>query len=1458
MNHPALRYVLLLLCLVPLMGSMHVVAQTDTLTGKEEDLKLDFGLIRDRNRHMWPLLYKHKTPDYKDVQLMFTVYRKLQRYKAGTKHQHLMPFFWADSSGAGKDLRIGTLYYPSLFRYVKDTVNKSKSLRVLELAPEISMLNITRSDNGLYTQNNLFFFIWSKNDEVTHKSQFTVFPLYWYNRNLHHTTSALVPVYRYKRQERTTHLDIYPALYLYKGDDRGSRHYLFPFIYHRSYEQTAARRAHKTVVFPLVFHHRNQKSLRFTLFPVFSVSKTYLPRTDMSYKRTVMVTPLYWQRDYSREGYRILFPLYWRHYDYTTGDSLRSTYLLPLYYNRVSSLSSSQVLFPLYWKKRNLRDTSLYVLPFYASAYNYYRRYQIWFPFYLHHYRDQTDKHTQAYTPLLWHWYTEHERNTLLFPLYYHHHDSLSSKRHVFPLFYSGHTPQHNWHTLIPLYLRYQNTDARAVTAVTPLYWHWKDAQSRNSMLLPLYFTYHDSTSSYRHLFPLFYSGKENGERWHTLLPFYYRHRFTGDTMWVSLPGFYSHKTAGFSKQVWFPLVWLSKRDTGGIPVRSRVIFPLYLRYTVGPFYRLTAVTPLFWNRRALNPQTSTTRNLNLLFPIWWSKSLVSPGNALQTQVLFPLYYAKRHNDYSHRVLFPLYWGYQNEVYRSRTLVPFYFQYRELNGAYHLQAYSPFLWRLRTPQKQSFSMVPFWWSNTRYVSNDTLKSRVLFPLYWSYRGSHHHTKVLFPLYWKFKTDSSRSVTLVPFMHASSTMVDGAPEKYVMVFPLYYAQRHKTERNITFLPLYFHHREGEDSTAERHTLLLPLYYHRQLYGDTARLFLPLVYLLRNPDFRMSVVAPFYLKHQTPESRLLALTPLYWSYRDSSLTRRMLLPLWYNELQANGNYSRGFTPLYWHYGSPQTSHHLLLPVWWSRTATDEKARLLLPLFYYHNRKQTAERTLWILPTFWQHQTAEQTNTALFPLWFHRAGTDSNSFTSTLVPLLYYRYRSAQEKHLNMLGIFHLTRKPQSATSFFIPLYLHHHRITDNGYQNLTAITPLFWHQHNKVHQTTETRNWLLPLYFTRRNVKGDSLLTYRKRVLFPLWWNVREPHRYLNLVLPVYARFEQADKQRTLTAYTPFLWVNRERQPTEYTRHINLLLLYNHHLALSTTDTLRRSSLFPLYFTKDYRSGSYEKHYRIVFPLFWHTRSTSKQTTLLLPLFLHHHRYANNRRVQAYTPLVWYISDKQHQQLVAWPLFNYRHDSLRTRFNLAYLLYRYERNTEVTSNSVLWPLVQHINGEQYRYFHIAPFWWFKRSPNMNYTSLQPFFYIQQTPEYRRTHVLWQLYSRKKVFGQRTGTSVLWYAYYHNRFDNGDKEVRFLYLLYANVKKEGNTEKALLPLYHHTTSADGEYSRSYLFGLYQQTKTAIPNTKEFYVEEKVFWVVRLRSNYEALKRRGVINSRKFKTGG
>jgi len=144
-------------------------AQEDTI---KTEMKFDFGITRDKNINIWPLLKYYREGKQVDLQVLSPFFRKQFDTLTQTTRSHLFPIYWNYNNPGISDKRILSLYYPTLFRARKDSLYDINSYRFFELAPHINMLEFSKSKDGLFVQNNLFFFLWFKNDQINHRSHF--------------------------------------------------------------------------------------------------------------------------------------------------------------------------------------------------------------------------------------------------------------------------------------------------------------------------------------------------------------------------------------------------------------------------------------------------------------------------------------------------------------------------------------------------------------------------------------------------------------------------------------------------------------------------------------------------------------------------------------------------------------------------------------------------------------------------------------------------------------------------------------------------------------------------------------------------------------------------------------------------------------------------------------------------------------------------------------------------------------------------------------------------------------------------------------------------------------------------------------------------------------------------------------------------------------------------------------
>jgi hypothetical protein len=219
----------------------------------------------------------------------------------------------------------------------------------------------------------------------------------------------------------------------------------------------------------------------------------------------------------------------------------------------------------------------------------------------------------------------------------------------------------------------------------------------------------------------------------------------------------------------------------------------------------------------------------------------------------------------------------------------------------------------------------------------------------------------------------------------------------------------------------------------------------------------------------------------------------------------------------------------------------------------------------------------------------------------------------------------------------------------------------------------------------------------------------------------------------------------------------------------------------------------------------------------------------------------------TPLYGSFHSKDHKNVYLFPFYNYRRSGSESHFSILFFLVRHTQGPGYSRTSVLWPICERVKDSTHRSFRIAPVIWSARTDTSSMFSIQPFFYKYRSST-RATFILsWFLYKREEITGASVMNSLLFRAWYSKKFSNGDHEKRFLHLVYTDVKEKGAVEKGLLPFYHIEKDSTGNRSFSVLFGLYSHFREYKPSISDFYEEERIFWFIRVRSNYKQLKSEG-----------
>lgn len=1147
--------------LIILVFPLIMSAQRDST---KKEMTFDFGLTRDKNINIWPVFKYQKNEQGKELQLLSPIYKHQQDYINKSKHTHLFPLFWNDSSKVDQDIRLLSLYYPSLFHYsIKDTGSIS-SFKFLELAPEISMMEFTKSKDGLYIQNNLLFFLWFKNDIIRKRSYFVFFPAYW----------------------------------SFKSPERQSN----------------------------------------TFFPLYSYGKFNNKKSNY-----LAITPLFWQIKHPKRKTNLLLPLWYSRTQGIGDEQKRISFVSPLFYSYRSKTERNTVLFPLIWSFRNPVHSSFTFVPFFSKG----------------SLSNQKSKHLMI-TPFYWNFVNENEKTNLLFPLWYnrlnHTVDSIEYTNIIFPFYWMYRDKFKTNKVLAPFLWSFENQRYTSFTFF-PLFsrGHTSDNSQGYMAITPLYWQFYRPENYTRFLFPLLYNKKtgsgENETKFNVLFPF----------LW-------ERTTPTHTKKVIFPIVWASKTPK----YKSFTFFPVISTgKSTDSLTKHLAITPLFWQLKRPESKFST------LFPLWFSKTKTDSSHTKTSRVLFPLYWAFRDSMKNNKVLFPLIWSIKNPYYKTFSFLPLYSHRKSTSGHFEHYAVSPLYWHFKRGEQRTNLLLPIWFNQKSKDTANVFTKNVIFPIYWSHTDSIKHNKVLFPLVWSYNNPKFKSFSVFP-LYSNKKSHDGR-YKHTSITPLFWHIKHDNKRTNILLPVWYNQKKGIGDSLTSRNVVFPLYWSHKTPETNSKLLLPLIHYHKTPEFKQFSFIPFYSrgKWYNTQKKYLMVTPLYWHSSDRNKTTNLLLPVYFNQTK--------------YHGLEKSRFDVVFPVYWS----------------YHDKNINNK---FLLPFVWKMQDAKYASFTVLP---------------------FYSQGESKVKDFK-------------------------HR----------AVTPLFLHFERNDRKT----NLLLPVWYNRTRFTKDD--TIRTNISFPLYWSFKNKRKNNKVLFPV-------------------VWSLRNPNYNSFT-------------------------FFPLISAGKSNTGAY------------------------------HHLF--------FTPLLWNLKRPDYKSIGLFPVFKYRKSNNGdTKFNTGIVLFRYRKKEGLKTADFLWPFCQYESGMNNKYFRFAPLIWYKNTPEQKLFSFQPLYYKRETKKFKSHHILWQLFVYKNYFNEKKSLNFLWRALFWDKYTNSDFELRFFHLLLANVKRDGNIEKSVFPFYYYNQQTNGEKSRSLFFHFYNSFKRKLPGIDEFYREERIFWFIRLRSNYKKLVEEGKMKPKK-----
>ncbi len=672
-------------------------------------------------------------------------------------------------------------------------------------------------------------------------------------------------------------------------------------------------------------------------------------------------------------------------------------------------------------------------------------------------------------------------------------------------------------------------------------------------------------------------------------------------------------------------------------------------------------------------------------------------------------------------------------------------------------------------------------------------------------------------------------------------------------PLFWKVHDLKKETITFFPLYHSSKHFYNHDTSSFQTVFPLFWHFKNKSRKTNVLFPIVWQIKKSDYQSFSLVPLFSAGNSPDTlrKHLVVTPFFWYFKTPASESYSLFPIWWNRQKGEPENARYF--------------NVIFPFYWAFHDADQKTSIFFPLSYSFKNSYKKSYTLFPFFSFGKNLTKTSSYYAISPFWWH-------------------------------------IENPKGQSSLFLPLLWNTTRFYADDTINRSILFPVFWHKKSKW----ESNTVLFPIMWDLKSNKYQSFTFFPlfsvgsspdqqvlHRVISPLLWHFKSGNARSTTLLPLFHSSSEGfdDDKKSRQVLFPFYW----RYKDANTLTLTLFPL----LWLRNNENFKSFTLVPLYSSSYSKSGSFKQ--QMITPLFWKNTCKDKESVLLLPLYYNVKK--KDKHTRLLLPLLYSFSDKQKQNdllIPFWyrfqnrnyksntlfPLFSYGNspDSARSHlvvsplywsfsrngvkrstlvpffgfseseqtgksFSLFYFLLRYKKLEQKKTLGFIWPICQFESDGYYKYFRFTPIIWYKRSHPSSYFSIQPVFYHHKDSTASTFHLFWFLYQQKNYFGQKKAYGILWRALYWENHANHDHEFRLLHFLFAHINKEGYKERSFFPFYRHVSTADGEKSVSAGLFFYNFSKKKIPATSEFYQEQKLFWLIRYRSNIKALEEKGII---------
>ncbi|MHC4777139.1 MAG: hypothetical protein ACYTFG_01040 [Planctomycetota bacterium] len=511
---------------------------------------------------VFPFLWNWRGKEESDA--LFPVYWRVQRGDASTRL--ILPFWFQNENRRRSDKVLFPVYW--------DFMNKKNEGRTTAVPPFYFMSRSPSGRSGVQAFSPLLWNWWNPAG-----SGWATLPIYWGWRG-RTEADILFPFYwDFRRREGRTRMVL--PLWFESDTPRRRDRVLFPLFWDLAEKGDGKR---LTALLPFYFMSRS-------------------PGAVSGFRS---ITPFFWDWWNPRGRGWSFFPFFWRWRGKEKADVL-----FPLYWDVRRANGGTRVLFPLWFENRNRRRTDRVQFPFYWDFHGKIDgdRTTALLPLYLRSVSPGSRKGVQAFSPLLWNWWSRDGEGWSIFPLYWRWRGERKSDV-LFPLFWDIREKGSHSNVFFPLWMYERTRDRSTLVAPFTLFTRRKEAVDLSI------------------LFPLFhYASRPSRETWRLNL------------LW---PLFSAGRTGKTAHSRFVPLWWHDgdeKESLTLVPALATWMFRQDDLTSTGVLF------PLFKYRR--RPATDET----------------------QVDLMWPLFSFREEGDYTHTRLLPLWW-HEGKGDTSFTLIP--------------------------------------------------------------------------------------------------------------------------------------------------------------------------------------------------------------------------------------------------------------------------------------------------------------------------------------------------------------------------------------------------------------------------------------------------------------------------------------------------------------------------------------------------------------------------------------------------------------------------------------------------------------------------------------------------------------------------------------------------------------------------------------------------------------------